>query len=373
MYSASTLKTELIGLIGWRQNRDSNGLQLQGLTSTSSGLYYNDVHPLLTFDNLLSIGPDLDLIDSDPADQAQAFTDWLQEKTEAGIIKAVTHWLDYKLPRRTAKNLLERRQLWQTAAGSVHPDTSNGRLVGIELVPKRSRDLQLTIEEIGLQFTENQSITIQLFSSDQQAAVQSTTVSYTGAGSVQWEQVNWTVEGYGAHYIVYHQDDISGQSINGAYDYFERSAISQQIPGANMVLASPFEVDASTASLWDISRMGYKGDTNYGLNLRLNVQCDYTNLIVGQKELFKTLISLHVAAVLLGEMAYNPNARLNRNQTLVSTEQVLFELHGDSQGPRPMGLLHQIEKAAKSISLDMQQLDKHCLPCRRRGVRYTTV
>ena len=249
MYSASTLKTGLIGLIGWRQNRDTDGLQLQGLTSTTSGLYYNDVHPLLTFDNLLSIGPDLDLIGDNASEKAQAFTDWLQEKTEAGIIKAVNHWLDYKLPRRTAKNLLERRQLWQTAAGDVHADVSRSRLVGIELVPKRSRDLRLTIEEIGLQFTENQSITIQLFSSDKQAAVQSATVSYTGSGGVQWQTVNWTVEGYGAHYLVYHQNDISGQSVNGAYDYFERSAISQQMPGANMVLASPFEVDAPTTSL----------------------------------------------------------------------------------------------------------------------------
>jgi len=373
MYSASTLKTGLIGLIGWRQNRDTDGLQLQGLTSTTSGLYYNDVHPLLTFDNLLSIGPDLDLIGDNASEKAQAFTDWLQEKTEAGIIKAVNHWLDYKLPRRTAKNLLERRQLWQTAAGDVHADVSRSRLVGIELVPKRSRDLRLTIEEIGLQFTENQSITIQLFSSDKQAAVQSVTVSYTGSGGVQWQTVNWTVEGYGAHYLVYHQNDISGQSMNGAYDYFERSAISQQMPGANMVLASPFEVDAPTTSLWDISRMSYNYDSNFGLNLRLNVQCDYTSLVVEQKELFKTLISLHVAAVLLGEMAYNANARLNRNQALVSTEQVLFELHGDSQGPRPMGLLHKIDSAVESISLDMQQLDKHCLPCRRRGVKYTTV
>lgn len=373
MYSATQLKNGLIGLIGWRQNRDANGLQLQGLTSTSSGLYYNDVHPLLTFDNLLSIGPDLEALGGTDQDKADAFTDWLQEKTEAGIIKAVNHWLDYKLPRRSARNLLERRQLYETAAGDVHTDDNRSRLVGIELVPKRSRDLRLTIEQVGLQFTENQTITLYLFSSDKQAAVQTQAVNYTGAGGVQWEEVNWTVEGYGAHYLVYHQSAISGQSINGAYDYFERHPVSQHIPGANMVLASPFEADAPVSSLWDISRNGYNYDSNFGLNLRMNVQCDYTNLLLGQKELFKTLISLHVAAVLLNEMAYNANARLNRNQTVIDQRQVLFELHGDTESPRPMGLLHQIEKAVQSVALDMSQLDKHCLPCRRRGVKYTVV
>ena len=373
MYSASELKTGLIGLIGWRQNRDADGLQLQSLTSTTSGMYYNDVHPLLTFDNLLSIGPNLDLIGDTDQEKADAFTDWLQEKTEAGIINAVNDWLDFKLPARSAKNLLERRQIWQTAAGDVHTDIDRGQLVGIELVPKRSRDLRLTVEQIGIQLTQNQTLTIYLYSSDKKAVVDSQEVTYTGAGSVQWVTVNWTVEGYGAHYLVYHQDDLTGQSVNSMYDYFERSAVSQQIPGASMVLVSPFEVDAPKTELWDISRMSYNYDTNFGLNLRLNVQCDYTTFLLEQKELFKTLISLHVAAVLLGEMAYNPNARINRNQAIVDRQQINFELHGDSAGPRPMGLLHKIEKARQSVSLDTGQLDKHCLPCRRRGVKYTAV
>ena len=373
MYTASTLKTGLIGLIGWRQNRDADGLQLQGLTSTSSGMYYNDVHPLLTFDNLLSIAPDVELLGDNASERAQAFTDWLQEKTEAGIINAITDWLDHKLPMRTAKNLLERRQLWQTAAGQVHTDQDAGRLVGIELVPKRSRDLVLTIEQIGVQLTQNQNLTIKLFSSDKTAAVETVTVNYTGNGGVQWETVNWQVSGYGAHYIVYHQDDLTGQSINGAYDYFERTAISQQIPGAKMVLPSPFSVDADGSALWDISRNAYNYDSNLGLNLRMNMQCDYTTFILEQKELFKTLISLHVAAVLLGEMAYNPNARINRNQAIADKSKILFELHGDTQSTRPMGILHRIEKAKQAISVDMGQLDRHCLPCLKRGVKYTTV
>jgi hypothetical protein len=39
-----------------------------------------------------------------------------------------------------------------------------------------------------------------------------------------------------------------------------------------------------------------------------------------------------------------------------------------------MGLLHKIKKARQSVSIYTGQLDKHFLPCRRRGgVRYTTV
>ncbi len=336
-------------------------------------MYYNDMHPLLTFDNLLSIAPDVDHLGDTDNEKALAFTAWLKEKTEAGIINAVNDWLDHKLPQRSAKNLLERRQVWNTAAGNVHLDQDKGKLVGIELVPKRSRDLTLTIEQIGLQLSENQTLTVYLFSSDSQTVVESEEITYTAAGGVQWETVNWTVSCYGAHYLVYSQNDLTGQSVNGTYDYFERSAISQQIPGAEMVLISPFETTGTTSALWDISRNAYNYDTNFGLNLRLNVQCDYTTFLLEQKDLFKTLIGLHVAAVILGELAYNPNVRLNRNQAMVDRSQVLFELHGDSQGPRPMGLMHRIEKARQTVALDMKQLDKHCLPCRERGVRYTTV
>jgi hypothetical protein len=51
MYSVSEIKSGLIGLIGWRQNVDITGVQLTDLTTTTSGLYFNDEHPLLTFDN----------------------------------------------------------------------------------------------------------------------------------------------------------------------------------------------------------------------------------------------------------------------------------------------------------------------------------
>lgn len=373
MYSAEQLKTGLLGLIGWRQNRDTDGLQLQGMTTGTSGMYYNDVHPLLTFDNLLSIGPDLAVLSDVTADQEQAFTDWLQEKTEAGIINAVQDWLDYKFPRRTAKNLLERRQLWQTAPGNTVQDENRGLLVGIELVPKRSRDLKMKIEQVGLQFEQNQNVTIYLFSATSSTSLQSTTIDYQAGGGVQWAEVNWEVDGTGAYWLAYDQDAVTGRSVNGTYDWFDMHASSQNMPGANMVLATPFTADATPSALWDISRNAYNYDTNFGLNVKLTVGCDYTNLILEQAELFKTLISLHVAAVLLGEMAYNSNARLNRNQAIVDRNQVLFELHGDTQSPRPMGILHRIEKARETISLDMQQLDKHCLPCRRRGVRYTVV
>ena len=58
MFNSGTLKTSLLGLVGIRQNENPLGEQLTTAVTTSrSGLYANDEHALLTFDNLKSIAP----------------------------------------------------------------------------------------------------------------------------------------------------------------------------------------------------------------------------------------------------------------------------------------------------------------------------
>ena len=55
MYNADELKAGLIGLMGWKQNEDSSSWQLTEMLTSETGTFYNTAHPLLTFDNLVSI------------------------------------------------------------------------------------------------------------------------------------------------------------------------------------------------------------------------------------------------------------------------------------------------------------------------------
>ena len=59
MIRIQEIQEKLLHLIGWRQSYDTNDIVLsESLTQSESGLYYQDAHPLLTLQNLVSVAPD---------------------------------------------------------------------------------------------------------------------------------------------------------------------------------------------------------------------------------------------------------------------------------------------------------------------------
>ena len=376
MYNHSTLSTELIGVVGWRQNADPSGVQLTALTSSSSGLYFNDIHPALTFDNLVSIAPQFDLIDSDPAAVNTAFTTWLTQKTEAGIKKAISAWISHKVKTRTAKNLLNDAQLFRTTGHIQDTDANESKVVGIEITPRRHKGIVTRIRRIALQLTDNQSVTVSLFHSHSTAAVGTPLVaSYTASGGVQWFEVadDWILNPEGSYWIEYDQRDITGNSINGLRDYNYDNRGATYYPGNKFFQSVSFANPGTDAALWDISQNEYSLSTNYGLNVELDVRCDYTDLITDQKHLFADLIGYAVAMLLVRELGFNPSARVNRNESMMSGPQLNYEVIGDSQGRDDFSLFGHFKAELDNVSFDDTDISKDCLPCRRRSARIKSI
>ena len=69
----------------------------------------------------------------------------------------------------------------------------------------------------------------------------------------------------------------------------------------------------------------------------------------------------------------NPNVRVNRYQSNATRTDILYELDGNTSGVRPGGLGYQLKKAYEALKLDTQGLDRVCLSCNNRGVRYKAV
>lgn len=409
MYNSNTLTAGLLPLIGWRQNEDPSGVQLNALTSSTSGLYYNDQHPLLSFDNLLSIAPYFELVnypawsgatsysvgakishegalyiavdDSLNEEPPNAlywavyspFTEWLKQKTEAGILAVVEDWISRKFQVKTAKNLLSRKQVFATTPRLSDLDENVGEVVGFEFLPNTSRNTVAVIGQIGLSLSVNQNLLVSLFAANNPVALETQLITYDGDGAEQWTAVNWELPGGTSYYVVYEQADLSGQSINGARSYNSVQAggtvYPQELKG---VIIQAFRVPGDTSSLWDIEDNIYTGSTNYGLNFRLSVHCDYTTFLLEQKDLFKGLLAKGVAMALLRELAYNPNSRVNRHESNASLTQILYEIDGDSQG-RPGGLRFAYEGAMQTAALDDTGIEKTCLPIRKRSVNYRTI
>jgi hypothetical protein len=374
MIKESLIKSELLSLIGWRQNEDSNGVQIGAeLLNSDSGMYYNDYHPLLTVDKLVSLCPDLMILGSNATERNEAFTKWLKEKTEGGIVKALYDWVNEKLVKQSARSVLGRSQLWAVSAGVKELDINRGEWAGIELVPIRSRELLVCLEDIGIQLSENQNVTLRLFNSYTAEEVENVVVNYQGNGGMQWEKVRWELSGEGSYYVVYDQSEISGMSVNGMGDRFQLTMQGKVLPAPDMLLASPFVVEREDGNLWDLTKMEYQYSSNMGINMRYSVRCDYTGFILDNREVFTELIGLHVASILLNQYLHNADGRLNRGEAMIDRELLMFELHGNEGDKDKGGLINERIKARNGIRLDNSSLDKVCLPCKKPRIEYGVI
>lgn len=374
MYNVDLIKAGFENLVGVRQNVDPDGWQLTALTTSSSGLWLDGVHPLLTIDNLISIAPEFDLIDPAQVAINTAFTAWLKNKLEDSTIKAIQDWITSKAKLRTSNNLLSNPKIYNGAGSIFDTITSTGRIVGREFIPIREKSITLTIRKIGLQLSANQSLDIKLFDSENTSPLETETIVYIGEGSVQWLDVNWTLEGGKTYWVAYDQDDLTGDAINGVYDHtaINHGVIKQ--PNDKYFFSTPFNVDAvDVSSVWDIKDNQHTVSENYGLNFDVCVECDYTQFVIDQKDLFKDIVWLRQGMDLLRELMYNPESRINRNESNIDRLDVRYELDGDSQGRAEFSVNGRYRAALEAIQLDTTGISKVCLPCRRRGVRFKSL
>lgn len=376
MYDVGLIKTAFSDLIGWRQAEDltdSDKWQLSGLMTSSSGLFYNDVHPVLTFSNMASVATEFDKInDNNATERNDQFTEWLRQRTEAGIVEAVEAWFSQKSILKTANNLLEHTDLFTTTSNFNDLETSSGKIVGHRFTPYMSKSLALKLEKIKVQFDTNQVIQIHLFQSGKKEPIQSVNVNYTGDGSVQEESVNWLLKSGSSYFLAYNQDVIQGSAINSIYDH-KFSGKTLTFPSGRYYEVSAFNVEEdSILELWDISKNDYTISTNYGMNVTLSVVCDYTDFIIQQKDLFKMVIYYKVAMKIMRELAFNSNSRVNRNVANFSREEIVYEIDGDSQGRIRHTVFGMYEAAMNSIQFNTSLIDKICLPCAKNGVRWTS-
>ena len=127
MVRTDVIQEQLLHLVGWEQNYDTTDIRISdSLTKSESGLYFQQVHPLLTIPNLVCIAPDFknivyDVYNPDKLYRAgnivshnsalykalkdnqnvdtqndaywkptDPFSEWLEAKTKGSIAKAIS-------------------------------------------------------------------------------------------------------------------------------------------------------------------------------------------------------------------------------------------------------------------------------------------
>ena len=231
MIRAVDIQNSLLHLIGWQQSYDTNDIKLaDSLTESESGLYFQQVHPLLTLQNLSSIAPDFkniefpeyeekeyrkgnivsyegalyrllqntNLVDDfyigpDNADywlETNLFSEWLENKTKASIQKAITRFCSEKLSENAAKALVENRTLFDGTARLRDTVKNRNNLVGFEIVPIRDKGVTVKINRIGLQTTKAGTYTLYLMHSSVEEPIETITLTKTKDNAPEWFTIN---------------------------------------------------------------------------------------------------------------------------------------------------------------------------------------
>ena len=324
-------------------------------------------------------------------------SDFLERMTRNGIATAIQTFTQIKQLDKETRNLLERRTFFDGAGRIRATLQNNHKLVGFEIVPVRAMGVTAKIEKIGLQMTGGTGVVrMYLFHSSQIDPIKTFDLNFTVTnGGFQWFPLNDCYLPYisdknnagGSWFLCYNQDELPAgmEAINVSKDWSREPCGTCNIGSVQFwreltkyLQVTPFmynapETFAEYPELWDIAYTMYTRTQNYGLNCEITIGCDLTDFIISQRQIFQTVIQRQVAAIALRTLAMNPNVRVNRNQSNATRMDILYELDGNTSGVRPGGLCYDLKKSYEALQIDTQGLDRICLACNNRGVRYRTV
>lgn len=321
---------------------------------------------------------------------------WLHRLQEQAITGMVQRFLETKSLLRESKSLLERRTFFD-GAGRINATLPSGqRLVGFEIIPAYSMGVTARINRIGLQMTgATGTVRMYLFHSSQVDPIQVADLEFTKTnGGFQWFDMNdWYMpyiseanDSGGAWYLCYDQAALPAgmECVNVAKDWSREPCGTCNIGSlegwrqlTKYIAISPFKVRSSETfaefpELWDIEDNIYTNTVNYGLNVEVSVMCDLTDFIIRERQMFASVLQREMAARVVRMLAFNPDVRVNRNQSNASQFDLLYEVDGNPQG-RETGLGADLKRAYEALDLDTRGIDRICLTCRPVGVRYRTV
>ena len=321
---------------------------------------------------------------------------WLSRLQDMAITNMVQTFLTKKSLLKESKQILERRTFFDGAGRLSNTLPSGNRLVGFEITPAYSMGVTAKIERIGLQMTGGTGkVRMYLFHSSQVDPIQVEDLEFTKTnGGFQWFTMkDWYMpyiseanDSGGAWYLCYDQAELPEgmECVNVAKDWSREPCGTCNIGSlaawrelTKYLNISPFRVKAYETfpeypEMWDIEDNVYTNTVNYGLNVEVSVYCDLTDFIIRERQMFATVLQKEMAARVIRMLAFNPDVRVNRNQSNASQFDLLYETDGNPQG-RESGLGKELREAYDALDIDTRGIDRICLTCRPVGVRYSHV
>lgn len=412
----------IIGSVGtdYEQLADS-------LNPSTALVAVNDIHPLITPENISSCFRDADMMGINDYSASLAYKKdqrvsylgkyykALQDNTNHAptetaywaevsivseqltrIVQAATNKMlasvfDKKQINQTVKSIVDDFYLFDGRADSINLNPNLNRLVGFRIIVKNPEDINIVIKKIGAQFSAaTGTIPIKLYhSSNAIAPVATADLAYDTAGKVKWFDSTLTMDSVstlndtgGVWYLVYNEASIPNmQSTRKDLDLVNSPGCSacdkpyfdMYTKRSSYVDVQPFYVtegNFTDGQLWDPAKEIHVNENNFGLNFSMTVECDLSDFICRNKNSFANALAYQVAADILQQFCYS--SRLNQIKENVSSD-AHYALHGD-KNTNNKGLMKDLEQKIAAVSFSISELNDICLPCEnKKRIHYRTI
>jgi len=306
---------------------------------------------------------------------------YLRDVMRAAINDVITKvFIANKLDLNT-RSLFQQTQLFQATGNGAHLIIKSDRLVGLELDLKQVTDIILNVSKIGLQINRpNPEFRLYLFRSTGRGRnmqeIRHWDFNIDKPGYFQWFPIDdlplshYTDNTGGTFMFAYFEPDFEGQAVEvqrdlllgpcGGCSPVEKDSFSKY---SEFLSVHPFGFPAGSYDGTDIEygEQSYYYNTNFGINLAFTAQCDLTEFVLRNKNLFTIAIQKAAAVRLLEGIAYSTENKGYLNQV---KDIARYEL--DNKPEHTPGLRKEYENALKALSFDMSGLNSRCIPCAPR-------
>ena len=361
MYSKSAILTAASGIVGYQESDNANYSGLPSyLKSSNSGFYVNDLP-----------GISLELIAD--AKKERTFNNYVAQVHSSETLSFLGRFVDRQKKKLNTKELLSNVTIIQKYNKLDTTITKNSRFVGYAITPRESKSINITIQQCGFQSSQAETFTLYLYDPTQEAAIASKSITSTGQ-SLTWTDLDWDIEfdkldgGAGSTYLIgYFEDDITGTM-------YEQDWGDGQIHAAMKITrhyagVSPVRFNNSTLNGTEAPDVQYIESSlcsqTAGFNLRFNVKCDITDVLVDNINMFGEAVQYAIAIRYLrdglGNIGLNPTNSSSQNREQWKDNLTEFDgmLYGGilENGAFKRGIID-------NLTLDFSELDAKCLKAR---------
>ncbi|TNE75030.1 hypothetical protein EP331_00240 [bacterium] len=409
-----TLHTSLFGLVGFHNATDPSYPSLvPSLLSSSSGMYVNDAHSLLTIENIdqtaknfskynytayngattysvgdkvSSGGSSWEYINATPSSgntpaensywtEIDSLSDYLIKAYYNGIDRMLDTYMNSKKNREVAKSIFENILLYNGGGDLSDKELNTNRFVGIRIrIKKKEKHLIGIINKIGHQFDAAfEGLTLRLYHESQSDALATWSIDHTTANSFQWTSLTTnntlkyvdTYDAGGDFYLGYYQSDLealSAQAINKnvswdsqplSDDDVWRNFYKEYSKYFDIIGFNVLESYMTDDKMFNPIYADLTPTRTYGLNLNLTIDTDLTPFFIQEKSIVSNPLKYNVAMVLMEGLAYNTRgANSLSNQIKAMAEKQLFH-HKEAYGT----LADRVREANNGLSFDFSGMD----------------